>query len=77
LEVNVAEHKDGMRIGRDPEDVVAFMLSDEMGRRLVEGKDPEAVQAGTEAALEALQPYATSEGVVLGGAYWLVTARKP
>jgi len=44
-------------IRRDPEDVVAFMLSDEMGRRLVEGKDPEAVQAGTEASLEALQPY--------------------
>ena len=52
------------------------MLSDEMGRRLVEGKDPEAVQAGTEATLEALRPYATPEGVVLGSAYWLVTARK-
>jgi SAM-dependent methyltransferase len=74
-EVLVEEHKDGMRMGRDPEDVVAFMLSDEMGRRLVEGKDPEAVQAGTEAALEALRPYATPEGVVLSGAYWLVTAR--
>ena len=75
-EVTVAAHRDGMRIGRDPEDVVAFMLSDEMGRRLVEGKDPEAVRAGTEASLEALQPYATPDGVVLGGAYWLVTARK-
>ena len=75
-EVTVEEHKDGMRMGRDPEDVVAFMLSDEMGRRLVEGKDPEAVQAGTEATLEALRPYATPDGVVLGGAYWLVTARK-
>ena len=74
--VTVEEHKDGMRMGRDPEDVVAFMLSDEMGRRLVEGKDPEAVQAGTEATLEALRTYATPEGVVLGGAYWLVTARK-
>jgi hypothetical protein len=76
-EVAVEEHKDEMRIGRDPEDVVAFMLSDEMGRRLVVGKDPEAVHAGTEAALEALRPYATPKGVVLGGAYWLVTARKP
>jgi hypothetical protein len=47
-----------------------------MGRRLVEGKDPEAVQAGTEAAIEALRPYVTPEGVVLGGAYWLVTALK-
>ena len=75
-EVTVEERKDGMRIGRDPEDVVAFMLSDEMGRRLVEGKDPEAVRAGTEAALEALRPFATPEGVVLGGAYWLVAARK-
>ncbi len=75
-EVTVEEHKDGMHIGRDPEDVVAFMLSDEMGRRLVEGRDPEAVQAGTEAALEALRPYATPEGVVLDGAYWLVTAHK-
>ena len=52
------------------------MLSDEMGRRLFEGKDPEAVQAGTEAALEALRPYATPEGVVLGGACWVVAARK-
>ena len=75
-EVTVEEHKDGMRMGHDPEDVVAFMLSEEMGRRLVEGKDPEAVKAGTEATLEVLQPFATSEGVVLGGAYWLVTARK-
>jgi hypothetical protein len=65
-----------MHMGRDPEDVVAFMLSDEMGRRLVEGKDPGAVRSGTEAALDALRPYATPEGVVLGGAYWLVTARK-
>jgi hypothetical protein len=75
-EVTVQEHKDGMRMGRDPEDVVAFMLSDEMGRRVVVGKDPEAVQAGTEAALEALRPYATPEGVVLDGASWLVTAHK-
>jgi hypothetical protein len=46
-----------------------------MGRRLVEGKDPETVRAGTEAALEALRPYATPDGVVLSGANWLVTAR--
>jgi SAM-dependent methyltransferase len=75
-EVTIEDHRDGMHMGRDPEDVVAFMLSDEMGRRLVEAKDPEAVQAGTEATLEALRPYVTPEGVVLGGAYWLVTARK-
>jgi SAM-dependent methyltransferase len=75
-EVTAEEHTDRMRMGRDAEDVVAFMLSDEMGRRLVEGKDPMAVRAGTEATLEALQPYVTPDGVVLGGAYWLVTARQ-
>jgi SAM-dependent methyltransferase len=75
-EVSIKECEDRMQIGSDPEDVVAFMLSDEMGRRLVEGKDPEAVQAGKEAVLEALLPYDSPEGVVLAGAYWLVTARK-
>ncbi|MGO9910532.1 MAG: class I SAM-dependent methyltransferase [Acidimicrobiales bacterium] len=74
-EVTVEQFSDPMPMGRDPEDVVAFMLSDEMGRRLVEGKDPEAVNAGTEAAVKALRPFATPEGVVLEGAYWLVTAR--
>jgi hypothetical protein len=34
------------------------------------------VQAGTAAATEALRPYATPKGVVLVGAYWLMTARK-
>jgi SAM-dependent methyltransferase len=76
-EISIDEQKDGLTMGRDPEDVVAFMSSDEMGRRLFEGKSPELVKAATDAALEALQPFATPEGVVLGGAYWLVTARKP
>ena len=75
-EITIEEHKDGMCLGRDPEDVVTFMLSDEMGRRLMQGKDPEAVKAGTEATLEALRPFATPDGVVLSGAYWLVTTRK-
>jgi hypothetical protein len=64
-------------MGRDPNDVVAFMLSDEMGRRLVQDKDPGAVKAGTEATREALRLFVTPKGVVLGGAVWLVTARKP
>ena len=75
-EITVEAHTEGMRMGRDAEDVVAFMLSDEMGRRLVEGKDLETVQAGAEAAIEALRPYATPDGVILDGAYWLVSARK-
>jgi SAM-dependent methyltransferase len=75
-DITVDEHRDEVCLGRDPEDVVTFLLSDEMGRRLVQGRDPEVVQAGTQAAREALRPFATPDGVVLGGAYWLVTARK-
>jgi len=75
-DITVEEHSDRMRMGRDPEDVLAFMLSDEMGRRLVADKDPEAVKAGTEATLKALRPYATPEGVLLKGTCWMVTAHK-
>lgn len=76
-EVSVEAHSDGMLVGRDPEDVLAFMLSDEIGRRLLDGKNPDAVRAGTEAPLEALRPFATPIGVTLSGAYWLVSALKP
>lgn len=76
-EVNVEAHQDRMRIGQNPQDVVNFMFTNEMGRRLTDGKDPEAVKAGIEAAVEALRPYAGPEGVVVTGSCWLVTARKP
>jgi SAM-dependent methyltransferase len=75
-DVTLDEHKDPTCMGSDPDDVVGFMLSDEMGRRLIEGKDPKAVKAATQATVEALRPFVTSEGVVLGSAYWLVTACK-
>jgi hypothetical protein len=50
--VSVEGHHDKLRMGSDLEDVADFTLSDEMGRRVVEGKDPRAVEAGTAAALE-------------------------
>lgn len=75
-DITIEERNDSVNMGRDPEDVVAFMASDEMGRRLFEGKAPEAVQAATQAALDAMRPFATPEGVVVGSAYWVVTARK-
>jgi hypothetical protein len=39
IDLGVEQHRNAVWMGRDP-DVVAFMLSDETGRRLVEGKDP-------------------------------------
>lgn len=75
-ETAVEPFVEDMAMGSDPEDVLAFMLSDEMGRRLVEGKEERAVAAAKQAALEALGTHVTSNGVVLRGAGWLVTARK-
>jgi len=74
--VAIEEHTEQMQLGHDAEDVIAFLLSDEMGRRLVDGKDPKAIEAATEAAVEALRPFETPEGVVLKGAYWLVTGQR-
>jgi SAM-dependent methyltransferase len=76
-DVEIDEASDPLRMGSDPEDVVAFMATDEMGRRVLEGKDPDKVADALEAAREALRPYATPEGVSLRSAYWVVTARKP
>jgi SAM-dependent methyltransferase len=75
-EVSVEEHRAAVRMGSDPRDVVDFLFSDELGRRLVDGKDPQAVAAGTEAALQALGRFVSVEGVVLSGASWLVSARR-
>jgi SAM-dependent methyltransferase len=76
-ETAVEPFAEDMAMGRDPEDVLGFMLADEMGRRLVAGKEDHAVGAATEAALEALRPHVTAAGVSMRGACWLVTARKP
>jgi ubiquinone/menaquinone biosynthesis C-methylase UbiE len=75
-ETAVEPFVEDMAMGSDPEDVLGFMLSDEMGRRLVEGRDPLTVEAAKQAALEALGPHVTAHGVSMRGAAWLVTARK-
>jgi hypothetical protein len=75
-DVLIEGHDDEMSMGESPQAVLDFMLSDEMGRCLTSGKDPSAVDAGKTAALEALQPFATADGVVLHGHTWVVTATK-
>jgi SAM-dependent methyltransferase len=67
---------DPINVGDDPESTVSFMASDEMGRRLLEGKPAEQVQAALDAATEALRPYARGDGVWLGTSYWVVSARR-
>jgi hypothetical protein len=53
------------------------MAADEMGRRLLEGKEPQKVALALDAVRHALEPYSSPHGVVLGAEYWVVTARRP
>ncbi|HVA43915.1 MAG TPA: class I SAM-dependent methyltransferase [Acidimicrobiales bacterium] len=75
-DVTVEEAAEPMALGRDPADVIDFMITDGMARRLVEGKDTGLIARGAQSAREALEPYASADGVRLGSAYWVVTARK-
>lgn len=76
-EILLVAASDRLVMGRDPDDVAAFMASNEMGRQLLEGNEPEKVARALDAARCALQPYASPHGVALGAAYWVVSARRP
>lgn len=74
LEIDAAS--DPLNLGSSVDEVVAILETDTLGRRLFAEKDPVAVRQALEAIRVALEPYASADGVVLGGAYWVVTAAK-
>lgn len=57
------------------EDAVQFMRSTGMGRLLLADPGSEDVRAALDAIGEALTPHADADGVRLGAATWIVTAR--
>ena len=77
IDVHLTAASDRLVMGRNPDDVVAFMAADEMGRRLLEGKEPQKVALALDAVRHALEAYSSTQGVALGAAYWVVTARRP
>lgn len=74
--VQIEGASDPLTFGSSVDDVVAFLETDTLGRRLFTDKDPAAVRQALEAIRVVLQPYASADGVVLEGAYWVVTATK-
>ena len=76
-EVEIDAAADRLVTGVDPDDMVSLMVADEMGRRLFEGRTPETVSEALAAVRRALEPHSGAEGVALGSAYWVVTARRP
>jgi SAM-dependent methyltransferase len=64
-----------MWFGTDVDDAVGFMKHSGVGSALMEDVDDDTAARAWAAVAEALQPYATPDGVVLSGAAWLVSAR--
>ena len=66
-----------MRIGDDLDDVERFFTTSlDVARELFDGKPKEQVDAALDAAREALAPFAGSDGVVLNGTAWLLSAHR-
>ena len=76
--VDVRPVAEPLLFGADPADTVAFLKDTGMGRAALQGADPAtAARAARRALQSALEPYRTPEGIRVGSAAWLVTARRP
>jgi hypothetical protein len=58
------------------DDAVEFLRCGGMGRAVLAGADAAAQDLAAAAVRDALAPYGTAEGVRIGAAAWLVTARR-
>jgi hypothetical protein len=63
-------------MGATVEDTVVFMQGTDMAETLLADVSAEVADAAWGAVRAALAPYAGPDGVVLGGAAWIVTATK-
>jgi SAM-dependent methyltransferase len=63
--------------GRSLDAAVEFIRGGSVGRSALSGVAPEIERRALGAVRDALVPYATSDGVVLPGAAWLVRATNP
>lgn len=75
-DIELNEVRERLRLGADADNTVAFLRGTGFARRLFEGVDEPTVSRAIEAVREGLVPYETPEGVVLGSAAWLVSARR-
>jgi SAM-dependent methyltransferase len=75
-EVSVDDFRCPMLMGATVEDTVVFMQGTDMAETLLADVSAEVADAAWGAVRAALAPYAGPDGVVLGGAAWIVTATK-
>ncbi|WP_116112002.1 class I SAM-dependent methyltransferase [Amycolatopsis ruanii] len=69
--------REPVRIGADAREAAGFLSRGAMVKAIFERYPAETVERAVAALTEALQPHQTPDGVMLGAATWLVTARKP
>jgi len=65
-----------VRIGRNLDDTVGFVMSLPQSQQLFAGAPQDAVDAAVTALRAAFAPYAGSHGVVMDSTAWLVSAHR-
>jgi SAM-dependent methyltransferase len=63
------------RFGDDIDDAISFMMQTQIAASILEGADPQQVDAAVQSVRHALEPHEREDGVYLDGAAWLVSAR--
>jgi SAM-dependent methyltransferase len=76
-EVGVDDFRCPMPMGSTVDDTVAFMQGTDMAATLMADVSEDVAIEAWEAVRAALAPHAGPDGVVLGGAAWIVTATRP
>ena len=74
--VEIAPVSEPVRLGADVDDVLTYFSGMPMVRSMLADVDKASAARGVDAIREALRPFQTAEGVVLGSAAWLVTAER-
>jgi SAM-dependent methyltransferase len=75
-DVDIDDVREPLLVGADADDAVAFLRGTGFARRLFEGVDEATVARAMEAFRDALTPYESSYGVLLGSSAWLVSATR-
>jgi SAM-dependent methyltransferase len=76
-DVRLDEAVENMNFGESLDGMIEFLQGTEFAERLVSGVDDETAGRAWGAVRDALESRTGTEGVVLGGTAWLVTARRP
>ncbi len=77
VDVSIGPVAEPLRLGSDVDDVIDFVQDLRMVRKMLADADEITTCNVFDAVRAALAPHQSADGVALGGAAWLVTARRP